>query len=234
MSSIDLAGDAPFSTLNIRRRGQTAPKVESGAFRLPCRRLAQRAGLAAGQAQQRPGPSGAAGTRAAAPEPAGSGSRSGRGDRGCGCRRRGADLRPGRSRPPCRADLFGFHPNRTGDDLACDHRRTGPVVAGPVVHGRAAGASLDDRSGCRETQRAHRGRAGSELLVDRPGGGDATRRTHPHRPRGDEILAGAHRREHLTSGQAGRPEPSVRRPDSSSSSDVDRDVRSVTRCLAEI
>jgi hypothetical protein len=48
------------------------------------------------------------------------------------------------------------------------------------------------------------------------------------------VLAGAHRREHLTTRPAGRPEPSVRRPGSSSSSDVDRDVRSVTRCLAEI
>lgn len=252
MSSIDLAGDAPFSTLNIRRRGQTAPKVESGVFRLSgcTRRLAQRAGLAAGQAQQRAGPSGTTGTGAAAPEPAWTGSRSGRGHRGCGSRRRGADLRPGRSRPPRFADLFGaVDPDRTGHYLADryvagrylarDHWPTGyvvaaPIVAGPVIHGGTAGATLDDRSAGRETQRSHHGRAGSELLVDRPGSGDATRGTHPDRPGGDEVLAGAHRREHLTSGPSRRPEPSVCRPGSSSSSDVDRDVRSVTRCLAEI
>ena len=247
MSSIDLAGEASFSTRNIRRRGQTAPKVESGAFRLcGCtRRLAQRAGLAAGQAHQRAGPSGAAGTAAAAPEPAWTGGRGGRGDRRSGCRRGGADLRPRRSRPPGCADLFGaVHPDRTGHYLpgrylVCDHWPTSDVVAGPITHRGTAGATLDerpahDRPACRETQRSHPGRAGSELLVDRPGGGDATTGTDADRARGDEVLAGAHRREHLTSGPAGGPEPSVRRTASSSSSDVDSDVRSVTRCLAEI
>lgn len=243
MSSIDVAGEAPFSTLNIRRRGQTAPKVESRAFRLSgCnRRPAQRAGLVAGQAQHRPGPSRAARTRAAGPEPARIGSCSGRGDRGCWCRRGGTDLRPGRSRPPSCADLFGaVHPGRVGHDFTGNNWPTGDnwptadVGASAVIHGGAARATLHDRSACRETPRAHHGRAGSELLDDGPESGDATAGTHPDRPRGDEVLARAHRREHLTPGQAGRPEPSIRRPGSSSSSDVDGDVRSVTRCLAEI
>jgi len=238
MTSIDLAGEAAFWTLNIRRRGQTAPKVESGAFRLSgwTRRLAQRAGLVEGRAEQRSGPSGAAGTRAAAPEPTWPGGRSGRRDRRGGCRRWSAHLRPGRSRPTGCPDLFGTaHKNRTGDDLAGywlsgHHWLTGDFGASTAI----LGATPDDRTACHETQRGHHGRARSEFLVDRPSSGDPACGTHPDRPRGDQVLAGAHRREHLTTRPAGRPEPAVRRPGSSSSSDVDRDVRSVTRCLAEI
>jgi hypothetical protein len=118
MTSIDIAGEASFSTLNIRRCGHMAPKVEIGAFRFSSgpgrrsrsRRPAQRAGLAESGAEQRPGPGATEGTRAGTPQPAGvGGSRRGghRGCRGgsrCACERRRRSLSPRRA-----CDLWADH-----------------------------------------------------------------------------------------------------------------------------
>ena len=125
MMSVDLAGEASFSTLNIRRSGQMAPEVESGAFWFSraglcatglsgrrcgtairtqwSRRSAGRARVLERGALECKGSGRGTRTLAAAAKQAWTGDRRGRGDRRSGCHSGRPALRARRSFPFGRA-----------------------------------------------------------------------------------------------------------------------------------
>lgn len=253
MSCIDVAGQASFSTSrirstdirpriirpsNIRKSGQMASKVESEAFRV-CRRPARRARVAEGRAQQRAGAGGTEGSGTATPRAARAGGRS-RGRDGRGGGRRGSpDFGPGKSYSRGGTDHVGelFARRVDGDDLTTGIRNGARVVCGAgnrftasVFTASGFIARADERRTAgfhdHQTDRARRGRAGSEFLVDRRVGRGSISRPVSDQPRGGEVLVGARSRQLFPFGPPGRPEPSLYRPSGSPSSDVDDDVRS--------
>jgi hypothetical protein len=257
MSSIHRPGEASFSTFNIRRRGEVAPKVESGAFRASgashgvsglkrCERAPWRVGLAEGGAQQRPDASCAAGTGTGTTRQARVG--------GCGWNRHG------RSRGGRGSSRFGPGlpptPRRTGH-VRLDHAgpRTGYYFTGYYVtgccftgccftgywdagahdtagHGRP-GHGTPWFSPASLTGRlcvfSHRRACGPEFLVDSAIHRNPADGPSPDQPGGGEVLVVTDRCKHVAPGPAGRPGPPIRRSGASASSDVDGDVRSAPR-----
>lgn len=235
MTSIHLSGEASFSTFNIRRRGQTTPAVEGGASQRARtergRGAAGRARIVEGGAEQRPG-RGVGARAVAASQPAARRDRSGHGHgRGGGdgrCSPIGAGLAIARGRSGHRGAVHALlrsqdPADRAGSDITSHdaHHHTSRhdrPLAGAWEHGRRSG---------------HRA-ARAELLVDRPGGGDTVVGAGGHHGRGDPVLAGGRRRERLAVAATRRSEPPLHRPEDSSSSDLDPDVRSASRHLAHI
>jgi hypothetical protein len=243
MNCFHLAGDARFSSLNIRRRGEMAPKVEDRAFGLSrrgghgrgwpqrCERVARRAELVEGGAHQRAGGGGPARTGSPAEEPACSRRACGRGDRrgrnicrSAGFRRRiptpggcAGDLGAHRgydARPDCDPGDFGVSPSDVGAVDVC------PGAVDPPVGARRGGNPW---------RRARRGQAGAELLDDRPSRAERGAGPRPDHRRGGQVLAGSDQGELVRSAPAGRPEPHICRAEGSASSDVGTDVRSASR-----
>ena len=260
MTSDELAGEASFSTFNIRRRGQMAPKAESGAFWFSrTGHPGEGCGPAAG-AQRGRRPEG----RARVPERGAlerqSTSRGTRtvtteekqaracGRRRCGdCRswgyRRRPARRPGRSLPPGRAG------HRRAD--VTTESRFGSLKFGSVKLGAGVVEPIDRLCSASSTAAycrtgpvgsgpiwpgpvwsGHRPESG-QLLVDSAVSGDAVSRAHADQRRGCSLLACPHRRQQVSFDTSGRREPHLRRPDHSSSSHLDRDVPSASMRLAE-
>jgi len=242
--TIDPLGKASFSALNIRRCGEMAPKVESGAFRRAeagCQQSADgserrrgatwRARVAEGGAEQRSG---------GGVEPGAGGTSQPAGDR---CGRRGCHSRGGRHRwSACRRSGIAHSPGGAG--YGSEQRLAGSGDTTPrVAAGRPADAATDITAadgaatiigGSTNTTggRLDRCRARGQLLVDRAGVGDPDPRAPARQRRVDELLVGPHRRQLLPVGPSWRSEPAVCRPGDSSSSDLVRDVRSAPSYLA--
>jgi hypothetical protein len=257
--NIDLLGEASLSTLNILRRGDMAPKVESGAFRRfkgwegggfgPERRrgAARRTRVPEGRVEQRPG----GGIRKGAGSPA---SQQARGGRGCRCCDRGSG---GNGR------LAGFGSRIEVPSRCSGHRSTGSTTfhaanssAGyvPALHtichttchrggshdaavasgnpGTGHDARESDAAGTAAYGRVDRRAERAELLVDSGGRGEPSARPRPEQRRSGPLLAVGRRRQRTSSGPSGRSRPPLRGPGDSSSSALDRDVRSAPLYLA--
>ena len=257
MSCVGLAGEASFSTLNIRRRGQTAPKVESGAFQLFGTQRwaggrpkwgggpAWRARDAQRAAVECKGSSGGTGTVATSAQPARSGDRRRRCD---GRSRRGGRrvvVGPGRPFTVGRADHGSAHDPQVRLRQVAGFRQSvrqhdaGPAGSGSAGPTRPGFAGSGPRTRTRAAiSRCPAGwadccRPGREFLVDSAVRRGATARAGTQHRRDCPLLARTHRCEPLASDKSWRPEPHLRRADRSSSSHLGRDVPSALLRLAD-
>lgn len=234
MTSVDLAGEASFSTFNIRRCGQMAPMVENGAFRLFGRECGR-----AGGPQWGGGPAGRAGEpERGALERKGSGGRKRAvptaAQQARACHRRGRC--DGRSGGRSGRSVVG--PGKPYALGCAGHRRADDPVVGLREFGFGEFVDYDDSrpAGARPvpgpvTSPCHAGgsncrRPGRELLVDSAVGRGSVARACTKRRRDHSLLARTDCCQPVASDTSWQPEPHLRRPDSSSSSHLDRDVPS--------
>ena len=258
MTSVDLAGEASFSTFNIRRCGQMAPKVESGAFQLfgrECRTSGwpQWGGGPTGGAREpergaleREGSGGRKGAVPTAAQQArachrrgrcdgGSGGRSGRSvvgpgrpfALGCAGHRRTDDPVVGLGELVGFGQFVGRHDSRPAGagPFPPGPVGAGPVAPGPIPPGPVVSPCCAGGSDCR--------RPGWELLVYCAVGRGSNARACAKRRRDHSLLALIDCREPVASDTSWQSEPDLRRPDSSSSSHLDRDVPSAVLRLAD-